>query len=115
MLRRVRTSPHFNKDLNQVFYKLLQVDFLAGQGLVKNGSNPGNAVHPRAVLQYSNDGGQTFGQPIYAPLGAIGKYKTRARWQQLGCSRDRVFSVVITDPVVAHMILAELDYEVGFA
>lgn len=110
---RMRQSPHVAKDLNNIFYRLVAIDFLTGQGLVNNGTNPDSAVHPRAVLQISNDGGQTFGDPIYTELGAIGQYYARARWQQLGYSRDRVFRVSITDPIVAHMISAQLDVEVG--
>lgn len=114
-IRRVRQTPHVSKDLNNIFYHLLQVDFLAGQGLVNDGVNPENAVEPKAVLECSDDGGQTWGGPIYAPLGAIGQYNVRARWQQLGCAYDRVFRVIVTDPVIAHVVVAELDFEVGNA
>lgn len=115
MLERTRQSPILAKNLNNLFVSLLQVDFLMGQGLVNDGVNTANSVSPRAVLRVSRDGGETFGPPLYAPLGKIGKYRTRARWDMLGDSRNMVFRVTVTDPVIAHMILAEIDYEPGYA
>jgi hypothetical protein len=96
-----------------MFYKLIQIDFKTGLGLVNNGTNTMNAVTPQAILRYSDDGGVTFGFPIYAPMGQIGQYYTRARWQQLGCSRDRVFQLTVTDPVPANIVVAMIDVEKG--
>lgn len=112
MLRR-RRSPHISKNLNHCFYSLLQIDFLMGQGLVNDGVNTANNVYPQAILRTSDDGGQSYDLPMYAELGAIGQYKARARWQQLGESYDRVFEVSITDDVIAHMVVAMIDFEVG--
>lgn len=112
ILRR-RRSVHFSKNLNPMFYGLLQADFLMGQGLVNNSVNTNNNVNPQAVLRISDDGGQTYGLPIYAPLGAIGKFRTRARWPQLGWSYDRVFEISVTDNVIAHLIVVTADWEEG--
>jgi hypothetical protein len=114
MLRR-RRSPHISKNLNHCFYYLLQIDFLMGQGLVNNQVNTSNNVYPQAVLRTSDDGGQTYDLPMYTDLGAIGQFKARARWQQLGESYDRVFEVSITDNVIAHMVVAMIDWEIGNA
>ena len=86
-----------------------------GTGLVNDGVNTANSVNPRIVLEISNDGGQTFSNPIYASLGQIGRWYTRARWQRLGSSRDRVFRVTVTDPVKVQMLSAYLDVEQGLA
>ena len=113
MLLRMRQSPHISSNLNMMFYKLFQIDFKTGLGLVNNGTNSANSVTPQAILQYSDDGGLTFGTPIYAPMGQIGRYYTRARWHQLGSGRDRVFRLTITDPVPANIVVAMIDVERG--
>lgn len=112
---RIRQSPHVSESLNRMFYKLLEVDFQFGVGLPNNGTNSLSSVDPRVTLEISNDGGETWGNAIYASLGKIGKYKTRARWQRLGSSRDRVFRVTVTEPVRVVMLSAMLDVEVGEA
>jgi len=114
ILRR-RRSPHLSKNLNNMFYYLLQADFLMGQGLVNNGTNTSNNVQPMAILRCSDDGGQSWGLPIYTTLGAIGQYKARARWSQLGAAYDRVFEISITDNVIAHMITVVGDWQEGQA
>ena len=114
ILRR-RRSPHISHNLNNMFYFLLQADFLMGQGLVNNGTNTTNNVQPMAILRCSDDGGQSYGNPIYAPLGAIGAYKTRARWSQLGAAYDRVFEISVTDNVIAHLVTVMGDWQEGQA
>jgi hypothetical protein len=115
MIARIRQTPHISDSLNRMFYKLMECDFQFGTGLVDNQSNPGNAVNPRAVLEISNDGGKTWGNPIYAQMGEIGRWYTRARWQRLGSSRDRVFRVTVTDPVKVQLLSCMLDVEIGMA
>lgn len=107
-IQRIRQTPHVSQNLNRLFYKLLEVDMQFGVGLPNQGA-------PRITLYISNDGGQTWGNPIFANLGATGRYNVRARWQRLGSSRDRVFRVVVTAPVKVQMLSAMLDIEVGSA
>lgn len=112
---RIRQAPHVSESLNMMFLKLMEVDFQFGVGLVNNGTNPMWAVEPTVVLEISRDGGQTFGNPIIAKLGRIGRWTTRARWQRLGKGRDLVMRVTITDPVKVQMLSAYLDLEIGIA
>lgn len=115
MILRIRQSPHVSESLNRLFLKLMEVDFQFGVGLVNNGVNPQNAVQPRVVLEVSRDGGQTWGNPVYAQLGPIGRWNTRARWQRLGSGRDIVLRVTVSDPVKVQMLAAYLDVEMGLA
>ena len=114
---RIRQCPHLSNSLNMTFFKLLEVDFQFGVGLdntMYGGiATPGS--DPKVWVQWSNDGGQTWGNSITASLGKIGKYKTRARWRRLGNSRDRVFRVITDEPVRVNMLSAYLDFEVGNA
>jgi hypothetical protein len=115
-VNRIRQTPHVSDSLNRIFYKLFEVDMQFGVGLDNLSTNtdePTPGSDPRIVLEISNDGGATWGNPIYASIGKIGRYKTRARWLRLGSSRDRVFRVIVSEPVRCTMLSAMLDVEVG--
>lgn len=109
-IMRIRQAPHIADNQNMVFYKLLQIDLQPGTGLV---AGVANAIAPSIMLEISDDGGMTFGMPLYATMGAAGQFLTRARFQRLGKSRDRVFRVSCSDPVQFNLISAQLDIEVG--
>jgi hypothetical protein len=70
-------------------------------------------VDPQAMLRWSNDGGSTWSNEHWTSIGKIGKYKNRAIWRRLGWSRDRIFEVVVTDPVKAVIVSANLKAEEG--
>jgi hypothetical protein len=57
------------------------------------------AINPQICLQYSSDGGFTWSNERWKPLGSVGKFKHTVAWDRLGAARDRVFKVVIMDPV----------------
>lgn len=119
VVNRIRQSPHVSQSLNRLFYKLLEVDMQMGVGLdaildpVTGDMIQGS--DPKIVLEISNDGGQTWTNPIYASIGKIGQYRNRARWQRLGSSRDRVFRVTVSEPVRCTILSAFLDVEQGQA
>ena len=68
---------------------------------------------PQAMLRWSNDGGSTWSNEHWTTIGKIGAYKNRAIWRRLGMARDRVFEVVVTDPVKAVIISANLKASEG--
>lgn len=106
-IRKLRQTPHSSDGLSQVFYKTLQVDIQPGMGTVD--------VNPRIVLRISRNGGFTWGNPIYASMGKIGEYLTRARWQRLGRGRDLVFQVYCDDPIKVVFLSAYMEIEKGTA
>jgi hypothetical protein len=65
-------------------------------------------VIPQVMLRWSNDGGFTWSNEHWASIGRAGQTKNRAMWRQLGQARDRVWEVVITDPVQRDIIGATL-------
>ena len=107
-IRRMRRAPHLVSDLKQVAYQSLQVQFQPGVGLAV-----GQGSDPQAMLRWSDDGGFTWSNEHWVSIGKQGKYKNRAFWQRLGTARDRVFEVVVSDPVYAVMVSAELDATAG--
>jgi len=90
----------------QLFHSL-QIDMQTGVGL---GNFPGSiGEDPQAMLQWSDDGGHTWSNEYWVPIGKMGEYKTRARWRRLGRSRARIFRVTITDPVKVVFIGASVE------
>ena len=64
--------------------------------------------NPRAMLRWSNDGGSTWSKEYWQDIGQQGTYKNRAILRRLGMARDRIFEVVVTDPIKAVIISANL-------
>ena len=108
LVRRVRRAPHITADLQRQYFHELQIQFQPGVGL-----DMGQGQNPQAMLRWSNDGGSTWSNEYWTSIGQQGKYKNRAIWRRLGWSRDRVFEVVVTDPVKAVIVSANLKAEAG--
>lgn len=85
-----------------VQHRCLQVDMETGVGLEDEST-------PIAMLEWSDDGGHTWSSQRESPIGAIGQYRARVRWNRLGRSRDRVYRLTITDPVKRVIIGAALN------
>jgi hypothetical protein len=68
-------------------------------------------VDPKAMLRWSDDGGHTWSNEHWSPMGKIGVYQHRVFWRRLGMTlklRDRVYEVSGTDPVKIAIMGAEL-------
>jgi hypothetical protein len=44
-------------------------------------------------LEFSDDRGRSYGNPVTQPMGEAGEYRTSLQWARLGMARDRVFRV----------------------
>lgn len=104
----VRRCRHLTTDLNRQFFHDLQIQFQPGVGL-----QTGQGTDPEFLLRWSNDGGFTFGNDHIVKIGKAGKYKNRAMKRKLGWARDRVFEVVVTDPVFRVIVSANLNASSG--
>jgi hypothetical protein len=136
-IRRVRRAPHLVSDFQRQFFSELQILFQPGVGLSGNitgSTSPTNGVagvgvagfaiagqanlatvgaNPQAMLRWSNDGGSTWSNEHWVSIGVQGRYKNRAIWRRLGQARDRVYEVVVTDPIKAVIVAANLKAEAG--
>ena len=66
---------------------------------------------PQVMLRWSDDGGHTWSNEHWSPMGKIGAYYQRVFWRRLGMTlklRDRVYEVSGTDPVKVAVMGAEL-------
>ena len=86
---------------------------LLGQNLIIGNVTDAPGVNPQAMLRWSNDGGSTWSNEHWVSIGRQGKYKNRAIWRRLGQARDRVFEVVVTDPIKAVIVSANLKGSAG--
>ena len=95
--------------MNWIFYDSFQLDLETGIGLdgIQQGQNP------QVMLRYSNDAGHTWSNEIWRSAGALGSYRTRALWRNLGRARNRVFEVSGSDPVSCTLLGAELGIAQG--
>ena len=107
-IRRLRRAPHLVSDFQREYFEELQLHFQPGVGLIS-----GQGSSPQAMLRWSNDGGSTWSNEHWVNIGKIGKYKNRAIWRRLGTARDRIFEVVVTDPIKAVIVSANLKASVG--
>jgi hypothetical protein len=82
-------------------------------GLQQNINALTPTTNPQAMLRWSSDGGSTWSNEHWSAIGKTGKYRNRIIWRRLGYARDRVFEVVVTDPVFACIISANLKASVG--
>ncbi len=104
----VRRAPHIwdKSDRNRVRHNRLQLEFKPGSA-----AQTGSFTDPQAVLTWSDDGGQTFGNEHFAPIGMSGETKNRCIWRRLGIARDRVYEVRISDPVNRDIVGASIQGE----
>lgn len=100
---RTRTARNLlGPDYETLTFDSFEVNFAGGVG---NDDCP----NPQAMLRYSDDGGHTWSDELWAEIGAGGEYATRAKWWRLGQGRDRVFEVTVSDPVKVLMIGAAIN------
>lgn len=105
-IRRIRRAPHLISDYQRQYFHELQIHFQPGVGLPDGSS-------PQAMCRWSDDGGSTWSNEHWTSIGVQGAYKNRAIWRRLGQSRDRIFEVVVTDPINAVITAANLKADAG--
>lgn len=109
LLQAYFVSPPIHNDRKRVFCSRFELDVETGVG---NTLDPGS--NPQIMLDWSDDGGRTFrGPQMWSSMGKIGEYTRRLRWLRNGQARQRVYRVVISDPVPRVIISAHSDLEVG--
>jgi len=109
LISRVRSCPHTSdQSYRYQFFDSLQVDMQTGVGL-----SSGQGSDPQAMLQWSTDGGYSWSNELWASIGKIGERRSRVKWRRLGRSRDRVFRVVITDPIRVAIVGASVQVRTG--
>ncbi len=105
-LRSWRALSTGTNNLKRTAHHSLQLDCETGVGL-----NLGQGSDPQVMLRWSDDGGHTWSNEHWSPIGKIGVYGHRTFWRRLGMTlklRDRVYELSMTDPVKIAIAGAEL-------
>ena len=68
---------------------------------------------PQVMLRVSRDGGRTFGNERWVPLGKMGEYYARVILRRLGSARDFVIQITVTDPVKFVLASGSVSLESG--
>ncbi|SOY65593.1 conserved hypothetical protein [Cupriavidus phytorum] len=85
-IARQKDFPHIVTEGRKQFFSRFTLDCEVAVG------NP-NDEDPQILLSWSDDGGNSWSNPIQMSLGRVGAYQTRARANRLGAARDRVWRV----------------------
>ena len=101
-----RTTQVIHAQQNSLFLGRLELVFEVGMAE--------QSEDPQARMAWSQDGGVTYGNPIWRSLGKVGEYNQRAVWFRLGKSINRTFDLQITDPVPRNLIDCVIESETGF-
>jgi len=91
-------------------YELSDTD-ITGYEIVTNSYLATPGYNPEVMLRWSDDGGHTWSNEHWSPVGKIGAYYHRVFWRRLGMTlklRDRVYEISGTDPVKTVIMGAEL-------
>jgi hypothetical protein len=109
----IRQCPHLSSGNLWTIFHELWIDMQTGVGLnaniAVNGSSTATVgLDPHLLLEWSDDGGDTFPYSRLIAIGKLGERKLRAIARRLGKSRDRVFRITITDPVKRILIDADV-------
>lgn len=108
ILKATRVTPVVSAKGERLFMSQLYVDMQTGVGLAS-----GQGSDPKAMLEWSDDGGNTWSMVRTASMGRMGQFQARARWWGLGSFRSRMFRLSITDPVRRNILAAHADVEKG--
>lgn len=106
-LRSWRALPTGTNNLKRTAQHSLQIDCETGVG-----TNTGQGADPQMMLRWSDDGGHTWSNERWLPMGKIGQYFRRVIYRRLGMTlklRDRVYEISGTDPVKLTIVGAQLD------
>lgn len=101
-----RQAPGLTNEGERVYYDSLELAVERGVG---NSDDP----NPQVMMQRSDDGGRTWSQEFWRPMGAQGEYTTQLRWDREGSSRDRVYKVRGSAAVVTVLVDAFLEGSVN--
>lgn len=105
-IRWLRAAPHITNEMKRTFYSQFILDIQVGIGDT-------TVIDPQVILQWSDDGGNTWGNELQASAGPAGAFKTLVSWRRLGYARDRVFRVIGSDAVPIVIANAYLETQAG--
>lgn len=107
IIQRIADSTQLSFNRQRLTFHSIEIDMELGSS-----KSFGYGDNPQGMLQWSDDGGETYSNEHWKSLGKIGNYKHRLKFNQLGQSRQRTFRLTITDPIKIIIIDAVAEYTV---
>ena len=104
-IKRVRSFPHTLNELKRIIYRKFIADMQTGAQ-----TDP-TATAPVLSLRWSDDRGASWSNYVTQPLGAVGQFLQNIQFRRLGMSRDRVFELTWSSPVMTALNGAFVDVE----
>lgn len=93
--------------------RMLSIGMLEIELEVGVGVTTGQGSDPQVMLDWSDDGGNTWETPqLWRSMGKMGARRTRLQWDRLGSFYQRIFRLQITDPVRRTLIAARAAIEI---
>lgn len=105
-IRRVRRGPPLGKEMDRLYLGKFQIQMEVGLGV-----QSGQGSDPQALLRWSKDGAQTWGNYRTRSAGRIGQYNTLVSWERNGMGRQCVPELVVSDPIPWRITNAFIDVE----
>lgn len=94
-IRRVKINPNIIPGKDNFTVNKIELTLDPGTGLVR-----GQGSDPKIMMDYSDDGGKTWSEEMWADSGKMGDYLRRCQWRRLGrVPHYRCFRFSMTDPV----------------
>ena len=108
-LQRIRVTQSVNGDLLGAKGKRVQMSELklimeSGVGLIE-----GQGDNPRIMIEYSDDGGNSWNGGSWPRVGRLGEFTLQVKWYNLGSFYDRIFRISTSDPVNYSIFSATID------
>lgn len=103
---RKRTAPHLVSNAKEVVHNSLTIELECG-----NAQPYGQGSDPKVMLKVLDDGGRTERATRWKSVGALGNYRSRVKFYNLGSTRDRVYEIGVSDPVVWNIYGAYIETE----
>jgi hypothetical protein len=101
-IQRRAVAPPIHAAENRAFMSTFTLLLETGQGLAA-----GQGSDPQLMLDWSDDGGRTWGLERWGSAGAVGAYRVRYSWNRMGSFRERMMRVTFSDPVKCAIIAAD--------
>lgn len=89
---------------NRAIFPRVDFDVIVGQGLI-TGEQP-IETDPVCQISWSDDGGETFSQPLLRPVGRLGEHKVTVSVNRTGMASryGRVWAFEMSDPVFQSLL-----------
>jgi len=108
-LQRIRVTQSVNGELLGAKGKRIQMSCLklimeTGVGIIS-----GQGDNPRIMIEYSDDGGNSWNGGSWPKVGRLGEFTLQVEWFNLGSFYERIFRISTTDPVNYSIYSATID------